>query len=58
MNNNELNKIYELACRISCHCKRCGRKGGDYSMANCLRMAKEVADKNWLDGVLNSMRNN
>lgn len=58
MENNELNKIYELACRISCRCKKCGRKGGDFSMENCLRMAKEFADKNWLDKALNALRNN
>jgi hypothetical protein len=57
MNNNELNKIYELACRISCRCMKC-RRGGDYSMANCLRMAKEFAEKDFLDRALDAMRNN
>lgn len=57
MNNNELNKIYELACRISCRSMKC-RRGGDYSMANCLRMAKEIAEKGFLDRALDSLRNN
>lgn len=57
MNNNELNKIYELACRISCRCRKCHR-GGDYSMANCLRLAKECADKDFLDRALNTLRDN
>lgn len=48
-------KIYEVAVRISCIC-RMATRGGDYSMNACLKIANDADSVDYLDNVLNVLR--